>query len=89
MHHNPFSPLHANEYVNHCSQALTHIAQKLEQLHHSGWVHRDIKPGNILRLPKLHAWTLMDFGCAARAGTTIHVEAVILARVHHAAATWS
>ena len=49
-------------------QALTHIAKKLEQLHSSGWVHRDIKPGNILRLPKVHGWTLMDFGCAARTG---------------------
>ena len=51
-----------------CLQALTHIAQKLEQLHASGWVHRAIKPGNILRLPQVHGWTFMDFGCAARTG---------------------
>ena len=49
-------------------QALSHIAHRLEQLHESGWVHRDLKPGNILRLPRDHSWTLMDFGCAAPTG---------------------
>lgn len=49
-------------------QALSHIASRLEFLHASKWVHRDLKPGNILRLPHLHSWTLMDFGCAGREG---------------------
>eukprot|EP00892_Ulva_mutabilis_P003554 jgi/Ulvmu1/1570/UM110_0033.1 len=47
--------------------ALCLITQRLEALHGSGWVHRDLKPGNVLRLPGQHSWTLMDFGCAARA----------------------
>ena len=50
-------------------QALCLIAERLAQLHGSGWVHRDLKPGNVLRLPGQHSWTLMDFGCAARCGT--------------------
>ena len=49
-------------------QALCLIAERLAQLHGSGWVHRDLKPGNVLRLPGQHSWTLMDFGCAALAG---------------------
>jgi serine/threonine protein kinase len=31
-------------------------------------VHRDIKPGNIMWLPRQNRWTLIDFGCAARTG---------------------
>ncbi|NJR43898.1 MAG: phosphotransferase [Akkermansiaceae bacterium] len=49
-------------------QALNLITEKLVKLHASGWVHRDLKPGNMLRLPSQHSWTLMDFGCAAEQG---------------------
>ena len=49
-------------------QALNLITEKLAKLHASGWVHRDLKPGNVLRLPSHHSWTLMDFGCAAEQG---------------------
>jgi serine/threonine protein kinase len=31
-------------------------------------VHRDIKPGNIMWLPRQNRWTLIDFSCAARTG---------------------
>eukprot|EP00892_Ulva_mutabilis_P002522 jgi/Ulvmu1/12270/UM087_0004.1 len=49
-------------------QVIIHIAQKLEQLHAAGWVHRDLKPGNAIWLPSKNTWTLIDFGCAARIG---------------------
>jgi serine/threonine protein kinase len=49
-------------------QALIHTAQALKELHAMGYAHRDLKPGNILRRPKHHDWTLIDFGCAARIG---------------------
>ena len=49
-------------------QVLMHIAERLKDLHASGWVHRDIKPGNIMWLPRQKRWTLIDFGCAARNG---------------------
>eukprot|EP00892_Ulva_mutabilis_P008436 jgi/Ulvmu1/5965/UM026_0088.1 len=51
--------------------ALCLIAGTLVQLHSNGWVHRDLKPGNVLRLPVRHSWTLMDFGLAARTGATV------------------
>jgi hypothetical protein len=41
-------------------QVLCHIAERLEVLHAAGWAHRDIKPGNVLRRPEHHRWTLIN-----------------------------
>jgi serine/threonine protein kinase len=49
---------------------LCHLATRLKMLHEQGWVHRDLKPGNVLRLPKQHSWTLIDFGCVAQIGAS-------------------
>ena len=49
-------------------QALSHAVRSLRRLHEFGYAHRDIKPGNILRRPRQHDWTLIDFGCCARIG---------------------
>ena len=47
---------------------LTHVADRVQALHAAGYVRRDIKPGNVLWLPRKKRWTLIDFGCVARTG---------------------
>jgi eukaryotic-like serine/threonine-protein kinase len=47
---------------------LTQVAECLSYIHDAGLVHRDIKPGNVMWLPRINRWTLIDFGCAARTG---------------------
>jgi eukaryotic-like serine/threonine-protein kinase len=49
-------------------QVLVAVCDALLTLHREGYVHRDIKPGNVMWLPGCSRWTLIDFGCAARAG---------------------
>jgi Phosphotransferase enzyme family len=49
-------------------QALINIAERLQLLHQAGYVHGDIKPSNVLWLADMHAWTLIDFGSAVKAG---------------------
>ena len=55
-------------------QVLLHAVRALRRLHGFGYAHRDIKPGNILRRPKQHDWTLIDFGCTTKIGAGLLVE---------------
>ncbi|NJM90948.1 MAG: hypothetical protein HC863_01330 [Myxococcales bacterium] len=52
-------------------QTLMHTARRIQKMHDLGWVHRDVKPSNVLRVPRLHTWTLIDFGSAARVGALL------------------
>ena len=52
------------------AQVIYEAAKLLRMMHDAGYVHRDIKPGNIVWLPSHGAWTLIDFGCAARTGAS-------------------
>eukprot|EP00892_Ulva_mutabilis_P002733 jgi/Ulvmu1/12460/UM009_0112.1 len=47
---------------------LANIAKKLAGMHEAGYVHRDLKPGNVMWLPRENRWTIIDFGCVAKAG---------------------
>jgi serine/threonine protein kinase len=44
------------------------LALRLRDLHVLGYVHRDLKPGNVMWLPRENRWTVIDFGCVARTG---------------------
>ena len=54
-------------------QIIGQLASCLAELHGQGWVHRDLKPGNIMFLPRTGSWTLINFGLAARAGEAARV----------------
>jgi serine/threonine protein kinase len=49
-------------------QMILQLALRLEELHSLGYVHRDLKPGNVMWLPRENRWTVIDFGCVARTG---------------------
>jgi hypothetical protein len=51
-------------------EALIAVCHALEAAHHQGWVHCDVKAGNILRGSFGETW-LVDWGIAQRAGTAI------------------
>lgn len=52
---------------------LLDVAHGVAELHRRGWVHRDLKPRNILRRADGHA-VLVDFGLLKRAGETVAGE---------------
>ena len=49
-------------------QMMHQLALRMTAFHALGYVHRDLKPGNVMWLPRENRWTVIDFGCAARTG---------------------
>eukprot|EP00892_Ulva_mutabilis_P000965 jgi/Ulvmu1/1086/UM106_0002.1 len=47
---------------------LSNISKRLADMHEAGYAHRDVKPANIMWLPRQNRWTVIDFGCVARIG---------------------
>ena len=52
-------------------QVLSHVSARLADMHEAGYVHRDVKPANVMWLPRENRWTVIDFGCAARIGESV------------------
>jgi serine/threonine protein kinase len=71
------------ETVQHVMQVMYHIAQRMAEFHAAGYVHRDLKPGNVMWLPRTNRWTVIDFGCAAQQGCGPPPVSVTSACVYH------
>jgi serine/threonine protein kinase len=54
-------------------QVLSNIAKRMADMHEAGYAHRDLKPANVMWLPRENRWTVIDFGCAARIGSSVPV----------------
>ena len=52
-------------------QVLSHVSARQADIHEAGYVHRDMKPANVMWLPRENRWTVIDFGCTARTGESI------------------
>ena len=52
-------------------QVLSDISKRLADIHEAGHVHCDLKPANVMWLPRQNRWTVIDFGCVARAGAVV------------------
>ena len=47
---------------------LSNIAARMKDMHDADYVHMDLKPANVILLPRENRWTVIDFGCIARTG---------------------
>jgi serine/threonine protein kinase len=44
------------------------VAKRLQELHNAGYAHHDVKPVNVVWIPRENQWKLIDFGSAAPLG---------------------
>jgi hypothetical protein len=51
-----------------CISIVGHLADRVRKIHSAGFVHRDLKPGNVMWLPSVNGFTVIDFGSTARSG---------------------
>lgn len=56
---------------------LSQIAAALHALHAAGYVHRDIRTGNIIWMPLERRWALIGFGHVARVDDVVPPRATL------------
>jgi serine/threonine protein kinase len=49
-------------------QVIANVATRLQEMHNAGYAHHDLKPANVMWIPRENQWTLIDFGSAGRLG---------------------
>ena len=59
------------------TQVLAHVATRLRDMHQAQLVHRDVKPPNIMLLPRENRWTVIDFGTVARVGAEVPLACTV------------
>jgi serine/threonine protein kinase/WD40 repeat protein len=63
-------PRLSEAYFRSCARVLLDAARALQHVHESGYLHRDVKPANLVVDLGGHGWGI-DFGLAARLGEPI------------------
>ena len=66
----PQPPILRSEYLNSIVTAITHTTLGLKYLHSRNYLHRDIKPQNIVYNEALQSWAITDLGTVALSTST-------------------
>jgi serine/threonine protein kinase len=60
-----------------CIPIIGHLVARVKKIHSAGLVHRDLKPGNVMWLPSVNGFTVIDFGSAARSGEETFISCTL------------
>jgi len=70
-------------------QVVANIAKRVAGMHRGGYAHRDLKPGNIMWLPRESQWSLIDFGAAAEIGRPVPLNFTLPYAAPEVVAAWN